>query len=99
MGDKSMKKWEKEFRAVEQRQLRDITTGGVTTNSIQALMAPAAPAIEDQNDRLKGIMEELDKISQSGHPFEQMGLDVDPKRPPLPWAGNRSTHTHTELLV
>jgi chromosome segregation ATPase len=94
--EKTSKKFERDLSKVERQQLRDITCGGGATNSIQALMTPNlslydhGDVVDNQNMRLKGIMDQLEQIGASGNPFDHMGIDIDPKRPPLPWTGDRS---------
>eukprot|EP00929_Paragymnodinium_shiwhaense_P009036 TRINITY_DN113062_c0_g1_i1.p1 TRINITY_DN113062_c0_g1~~TRINITY_DN113062_c0_g1_i1.p1 ORF type:complete len:522 (+),score=176.70 TRINITY_DN113062_c0_g1_i1:152-1717(+) len=89
--EKSFKKQEKELRAIEHRVNK--AEGSTSMGGAALRLALPAPfsALEgdlggDPNERLKGIMDQLDRIATSGHPFEEMGVEVDTRRPPLPWS-------------
>eukprot|EP00927_Polykrikos_kofoidii_P066349 TRINITY_DN61966_c0_g1_i1.p1 TRINITY_DN61966_c0_g1~~TRINITY_DN61966_c0_g1_i1.p1 ORF type:complete len:536 (+),score=141.23 TRINITY_DN61966_c0_g1_i1:100-1707(+) len=100
--ERLLKKQERDLRAVEHRASKAEGTQG-----FRALPPPGPPEFEGggalasdaPNERLKQVMEQLQAIAGGGHPFEQMGVDIDPMRPPLPWSdrdersgGVRLTH-------
>lgn len=91
--ERLLKQQERSVRGVEQRALKaaeeatqhgPIAMGGLGMGALKAL-PPAEDT--DPNDRLKGLLEQLEKISLGGSPQELMGMVVDPQRPPLPWGG------------
>jgi len=94
--ERQLKRQERDLRAAENRASRaENAVGG----SLKALPAPTASGPLELlgggeltaealgNNKLNSILDQLAKIGAGGHPFEQMGVDVDANRPPLPWAG------------
>jgi len=74
--ERQLKRQEREVRHIEGR------ASSVTRDSRHTLLPLPGPG--DPNERLKGVMEQLEKIAASNPPQEQLGIEWNPKRPPLP---------------
>lgn len=91
--EKSVKKQDQDVRTLEKRAIKADGGGGGGTiaMSLKALMAPGFAEYgcesfqEDPNRNLKSVLDQLEQIGAGGHPFEQMGVDIDWQRPPLPF--------------
>jgi len=60
-------------------------TGGAPGGALAALPAPPdATAAADAGDRLRSMMEQIERIAFSGPAHEQLGVPYNPERPPLP---------------
>jgi len=105
--ERLLKKQERAVTSIEHRTGK--SDGHGASASLRALppqmtMASALdllggePSTDPSNERLKGILDQLEKIAGGGHPFEQMGLDVDPGRPPLPYGGPSDTDGSSQTL-
>jgi len=76
--ERQLKRQEREVRHLE---------GRASKNDGRSTQLPL-PGLElkpgDPNDRLKGVLDQLEKIAASNPPQEQLGIEWNPKRPPLP---------------
>lgn len=89
--EKKITKHERDLTSLEYKAGKAIEDGRPIQGALRALPAPES---EDPNDRLKGVLDQLEKIASGGPPIEHMGIDLDPSRPPLPWgtgAGRRAS--------
>lgn len=83
--ERQLKRQEKEVRHLEGRA--SLKTDGRSTQL-------PLPGIDlksgDPSDRLKGVLDQLEKIAASSPPEEQLGIEWNPKRPPLPLGSDGS---------
>mmetsp|Transcript_59678 Transcript_59678/g.121673 ORF Transcript_59678/g.121673 Transcript_59678/m.121673 type:complete len:534 (+) Transcript_59678:151-1752(+) len=83
--ERQLKRQEREVRAMEGRCSRAPDDGG----PMRALPPPElVPA--DPNDKLKSVLEQLEKIAGGGPPLEQLGVEWNRQKPPLPFGGDSS---------
>jgi len=81
--ERQLKRQEREVRTLENRSAR--ADNAATLLPLPA-PEPAAPA--NPTERLQGVLEQLERIAGSGPPHEQLGIEWNPKRPPLPFGGD-----------
>jgi len=74
--ERSLKRSEREIRDVDRRTMKALDDG------LPPDPLPLPPP--DQNERLKGVLEQLELIANGG---TCQPVHVDPKRPALPWHG------------
>eukprot|EP00928_Gymnodinium_smaydae_P098023 TRINITY_DN9016_c0_g1_i2.p1 TRINITY_DN9016_c0_g1~~TRINITY_DN9016_c0_g1_i2.p1 ORF type:complete len:582 (+),score=125.31 TRINITY_DN9016_c0_g1_i2:121-1746(+) len=90
--ERTVKKSDKDLRSLEHRFSSAENDRNGAVGGFRALMPPApdelsgGPAVDAPTERLKGVLESLERIANGGHPFEHMGVEVNPGRPPLPFA-------------
>lgn len=81
--ERQIKRHERDVRAIENRTARAEHCGAL---SQRALMAPEPELSADPNERLKSVLEQLERIAGEGAPIEQ--ADPNPARPPLPFGAD-----------
>lgn len=103
--ERNIKRHEREVRAIDNRVSKADAFENNTTSGLRALLPPGPPDLcfsqphDAPNDRLKGILDQLEAIASGGHPFESMGVCIDPRRPPLPYTGSEKTQRGIDLTT
>mmetsp|Transcript_90409 Transcript_90409/g.286499 ORF Transcript_90409/g.286499 Transcript_90409/m.286499 type:complete len:538 (-) Transcript_90409:41-1654(-) len=82
--ERQLRRHEREVRQLE--RLASRAEAGTAT--LLPLPAPELAPPADPNDRLRSMLDQLEKIAGSGPPHEQLGIEWNPKRPPLPFGGS-----------
>jgi len=90
--EKQLKRHEREVRQLE--RLASRADNAATLLPLPPPPEAAPPA--DPSDRLRGVLEQLEKIGGSGPPHEQLGIPWNAKRPPLPFGGADSIRRGTD---